>query len=131
MLIIPAGIYEEMVSHCRAGLPNEVCGLLAGTGTEVAKLYPMTNAEPSPVSYYMEPKEQFAAMKDMRREGLSLLAIFHSHPVSPASPSATDVSLAVYDECLYVIVSFAQGEPVTKAFAIVEGKVTEAPFAVR
>lgn len=124
-LTVPHHIFDEMIAYCEDGLPNEVCGILAGNGSEVSALYKMTNSESSPVSYLMDPKEQFLAMKDMRGKGLSMLAIFHSHPASAAYPSAKDVSLAFYDECTYLIVSLAEREPVVKGFSIKEGKVKE------
>jgi len=123
-LVIPREHLELMVTHCRAHHPNEACGLLAGKGSRVTKVYPMSNTEPSPVSYFMEPKEQFRAMKEMRQEGLTMIAIFHSHPQSPAYPSAKDVSLAFYDDAVYVIISLMnQHDPVIKAYTIIDHEV--------
>ncbi|MEW5744790.1 MAG: M67 family metallopeptidase [Nitrospirota bacterium] len=130
-LIIPRHIFDGMVAHCRAGLPDEACGILAGTGSEVAVLYTMTNADPSPVSYLMEPGEQLTAFRDMREKGMQMLAVFHSHPQSPAYPSAKDQSLAFYEDSLYVIVGLAEGEPVVKAFSLRGGEVAETPLVVR
>jgi proteasome lid subunit RPN8/RPN11 len=130
-LFIPKDIFDEMVTHCRQGYPNEACGILAGRGNEVSKVYMMTNTEGSPVSYMMEPSEQFRAMKDMRTNDLSMIAIFHSHPASPACPSAKDLGLAFYDDCVYVIVSLAEAAPVVKGFSIKDGKVKEVNLAVK
>ncbi|TAN40615.1 MAG: M67 family peptidase [Nitrospirae bacterium] len=130
MLTIPSLIFDEMMAHCKAGLPDEACGILAGTGSKVSKLYGMSNTEPSPVSYFMDPAEQFAAMKDMRNNGLSMLAIFHSHPASEAFPSAKDVGLAFYDNAAYVIVSLMRERPEVKAFSIKENKVREIAFKI-
>ena len=124
-LRIPRQIFDEMVAHCRRGLPSEACGILAGQGNEVSKLYAMTNTEGSPVSYMMEPAEQFRAMKDMRINNLAMIAIFHSHPSSPAYPSAKDVGLAFYEECAYVIVSLAEFSPIVKGYSIAGGEVRE------
>ncbi|MBZ0157226.1 MAG: M67 family metallopeptidase [Alphaproteobacteria bacterium] len=135
MLIIPKDIFDAMLAHCREGYPNEVCGILAGSDGEVLKLYRMTNVEPSPVSYLMDAKEQFAVLKDMREKGLTMLAIFHSHPASPAYPSPKDVSLAFYDDCVYLIIGLsgapAGGEPVVQAYSIKEGRVEEKLLSVR
>lgn len=124
-----------MVAHCREGYPDEACGLLAGLGKEVSQLYRMTNADPSPVSYLMDADEQCAAMRDMRERGVAMLAIFHSHPASPAYPSGKDVDLAFYDDCVYIIVGLsggaAEAEPVVKAYTIREGRVEEEPLSVR
>ncbi len=130
-LIIPDIVFTEMLVHCKAGYPNEACGILAGKGSEVSKIYKMANTEKSPVSYFMDSKEQFQVMKDMRDNKLSMLAIFHSHPSSGAYPSAKDVSLAFYEECVYIIVSLIENEPVAKGFVIKEGEIKETAIVVK
>ncbi|OGW58279.1 MAG: hypothetical protein A2Z09_00140, partial [Nitrospirae bacterium RBG_16_43_8] len=117
--------------HCKESHPNEACGILAGSGEEVSKVYKMSNIEKSSVSYFMDSNEQFKVMKDMRENNLSMSAIFHSHPSSPAYPSAKDVSLAFYDNCVYVIVSLMEQEPVVKGFSIREGAVKEVRISVK
>ncbi len=129
-LLIPKEIFGEMVSFCKGALPNEACGILAGAGNKVAKIYKMMNIEKSPVSYFMESGEQFRVMKDIRENKLTMLAIFHSHPSSPAYPSQKDVSLAFYEDCIYVIISLMDREPLAKGFLIKEGKITEADIVV-
>lgn len=115
-----------MLAHCRKAYPDEACGLLAGAGDRVTDIFELTNTEPSPVSYFMDPQEQFRALKEMRGRGLQLTGIFHSHPQSPAYPSSTDIKLAFYDEVVYVIASFVEAEtPVVKAYRITGGSVSE------
>ena len=118
-----------MIAHCRAGYPNEACGILAGRDSAISGIYKMTNAEQSPVSYCMDTSEQFRVMKDLREKSLSMVAIFHSHPSSPANPSGKDIALAFYEDALHVIVSLIGDEPVVKAFSIREGKI--APVEIR
>lgn len=130
-IIIPSHIFDEMLVHCKEGYPNEACGILAGSGNEVSKIYKMTNIENSPISYFMDSNEQFKAMKDMRENNLSILAIFHSHPSSAAYPSAKDISLAFYDDAVYIIVSLMGKEPVVKAFSIMEGDIKEVKIIVK
>lgn len=124
-LVIPEKIYEELIRHCREEAPYEACGILAGRGREVTVAYRMTNAERSSVSYIMDSGEQFRVMKEMRAENLSMLAIYHSHSSSPAYPSSKDVSLAFYEDAVYIIVSLAGEEPVVKAFRINNREITE------
>lgn len=130
-LIIPRTIFDSIILHCKSVYPNEACGILAGEKGTALKIYRMTNAEPSPVSYFMDTKEQFVAMKEMRREGLQMVAIYHSHPASPAYPSGKDVSLAFYPESLYIIVGLSDKDgPDVRAFRIVEGNVSETELEV-
>jgi len=95
-LIIPKKIFDGMLRHCKGGYPNEACGILAGKGNTISKLYEISNTEKSPVSYLMDATEQLKVMKDIRNNDLSMLAIFHSHPSSSACPSGKDVDLAFY-----------------------------------
>ncbi len=131
MLRIRKADLELMVNHCRREFPHEACGILAGGGDAVEKVYPMTNAEPGPAFYLMDPAEQFRVMKEMRHAGRELVGIYHSHTGSPAFPSATDVELAYYPEAVYVIVSLMDRmNPVAKGFSIVEGRISEVPLNI-
>ncbi|MCL5421486.1 MAG: M67 family metallopeptidase [Nitrospirae bacterium] len=129
-LIIPAHIFQEMLAHCRGAHPHEACGILAGKENQVSKIFKMTNIEKSPVSYLLDSTEQFQVMKEIRENNLSMVSIFHSHPASAAYPSPKDVSLAFYEEAVYVIVSLAGKEPEVKAFSIREGKIREVEILV-
>jgi len=124
-LFISKKFFNEMISHCRENYPNEACGILAGKNKEVSKIYKMTNIEKSPVSYEFDSTEHIKTIKDMRENGLSMVAIFHSHPSSPAYPSSKDVNLASYDAAVYVIVSLIEKEPVVKGFSIKEEDIKE------
>lgn len=123
---ITRSIINDLLSHAREGYPNEVCGLMAGRDGIVSRIFRTTNIEKSSVSYMMEPTEQFRAFKDMRTDGLELMAIYHSHPTSPAYPSQTDVRLAYYPEVAYVIASMQKaGSPEIRGFKIIDGGITE------
>lgn len=117
---------EEMIRHAQREYPNEACGLLAGRDSRVEKVYQMTNAEHSPVTYRLDPEEQFRAFTEIEEAGWELLAIYHSHSHSFAYPSATDLELAFYPDCLYLITSLAdRARPVIRAFRIIEGTIEE------
>jgi proteasome lid subunit RPN8/RPN11 len=130
-LVIPPALLDRMVAHCRASYPDETCGIFAGKGGIAEKIYEMTNVEPSPVSYLMDPKEQFLAMKEMRNEGNRMIAIYHSHPQSPPFPSGKDISLAFYPDTVYVIVGLIDRDrPEIRGFEIREGNVSEVPISI-
>jgi proteasome lid subunit RPN8/RPN11 len=130
MVLIPKPLYNEMLAHAHGEYPNECCGLLAGRENRVTRIFRMTNTHHSPVSYFMDPKEQFAVFKEMRTEGTDLVGIFHSHPHTQAYPSNTDVGLAYYPEALYIIISLQGRDPVVNAFRIVDGIITQEEFSV-
>ena len=130
-LFIPSDIFDEMVAHCKAGYPNEACGILAGKNHEISKIYRMVNSKSSTDLYAMDSKEQFAVMRDIREQGLSMVSIFHSHPDAKAYPSQTDVKLAFYDDAVYIIVSLTEKEPEVKAFLITEGTINEVGIVIQ
>jgi len=127
MITISAQQREELVKHAKDSLPHEACGILAGRNGRVERIYKMTNTSDSPETcYFMDAKEQFKVMKEIRGLGLETMGIYHSHTGSEAYPSAKDVELAFYPEAVYVIVSLKDiSNPVVRAFRIVEGKIVE------
>ena len=131
MLEIPMTIFGQMVEQAEAKAPIEACGILAGNNGKVEKLYKMTNIDNSSDHFMMEPKEQFAVVKDIRSNGLKMLAIYHGHPETPARPSAEDIRLALTPDVTYVIVSLQDSDnPVLKGFLIQDGDVTEVPVKI-
>jgi proteasome lid subunit RPN8/RPN11 len=72
----------------------------------------------------MEPREQFTVVKDLRAKGLTMLAIYHSHPESPARPSEEDIKLALTPEVSYLIISLADAAATdVKSYKISSGNV--------
>lgn len=119
--------YDKILSHCKEGLPNESCGLLAGTVEgeikTVTKVYLLTNIDASNEHFSMDPKEQFAALKDARANGVGIIGNFHSHPESPSRPSEEDKRLAFDSTIEYLILSLQEADnPVLKAFGIDKDK---------
>lgn len=130
-LEIPNEIFEQMVTHAKAEVPVEACGILAGSNGKAEKLYKMTNVDKSSDHFMMEPEEQFKVAKDIRAAGLEMLAIYHSHPATPARPSAEDIRLALTPDVTYVIVSLQDADaPVVKGFLIEDSNVTPVPVKV-
>jgi proteasome lid subunit RPN8/RPN11 len=131
MLTIPKHFIDEMINHAKAEAPLECCGILAGKDGAVTHIYKMKNTENDPDKYFMEPKEQFAVIKDMRLKEIDMLAIYHSHPHSPARTSGVDINLAYYPDAVYIIISLMDTvKPVIKGFLIKEGKVEETEIKV-
>ena len=123
---IPEHVLDAMIAQARAEAPVEACGILAGTGARVEKLYTMTNADGSSDHFMMLPEEQFAVVKKMRSAGLKMLAIYHSHPQTPARPSQEDIRLALTPDVIHVILSLQDtARPVVKGFRIDSGRVTQ------
>lgn len=126
MLTLKKEFLKKIISHSKEEFPNEACGILAGKEGKIIKIYRMANTDKSSKTFFMDPKEQLEAMKEIRNLGLDLIGIYHSHLETEAYPSAHDVELAFYPEASYAIVSIKDKEnPSIRSFKIIEGKITE------
>ena len=124
MLKIERQVLEQMIRDARARAPIEACGYLGGSDGVVRSAHPLTNVDNSDEHFSFDPEEQFAAVRAMRERGEKLMAVYHSHPRTPARPSAEDIRLAYDPSLFYLIVSLAGAEPDVRAFRIVKGEVT-------
>ena len=95
MIQLKKSDFEKMLAHAQKELPDEACGLIAGeiSGTDkiVKKVYLLTNIDHSNEHFSLDPKEQLAAVKDMRANGLVPLGNWHSHPESPGRGQAAGI----------------------------------------
>jgi len=116
-----------MLAHARNSPQIECCGLLAGSGGVIHRIFPTPNALDSAVAYQIAPLELFRALRRMRADGLDHLGMYHSHPHSENIPSPTDVQQAYYPDQPYFIVAPWPGAPrPVRAFMIRQGIVEEA-----
>jgi proteasome lid subunit RPN8/RPN11 len=127
-LQIEEKILTAMLKHGRREEPNEACGYLAARNGVVCHHFELTNIDAAPDHYSMDPAEQFAAIRRMRQEGLQVVAVYHSHPETPARPSVEDIRLAHDPDKVYVIVSLMAGVAPIRAFKINRGEVVEVPL---
>lgn len=122
---------KEIVAQARREAPAECCGILAGGSSgAVTRVFEMVNTKGSAEEFLMDPAEQFAVADELGRDSLTMLAVYHSHPASPARPSAHDISMAFYEDVAYLITSLAADEPDTRAYRIVKGEPAEIPVVV-
>ena len=94
-----------MIAAAHHAKPSECCGVLLGTPGEIAETVPTRNLADDPNRFLIDPKAHFDARREGRRRGLEIVGFYHSHPHSPAVPSATDLAEASYPDHLYAIVS--------------------------
>lgn len=133
MVHLPRAIRDEMVAHAFEGRPNEICGLLAGRGSEVTHLFRARNKEQAraAVRYEIDPADLLKIFREIDDLGLDHVGIYHSHTHTQAYPSATDIRLAFYSDALYFLVSLMDpGDPSVRAFWIRDGEVTEEAIEV-
>jgi proteasome lid subunit RPN8/RPN11 len=112
-------ILEAIVRHAEEEAPHECCGLLMGQGEIITHHRPMKNVLASNVRYEIEAQALFQFFKDLRAANQKHLGIYHSHPVSEAYPSETDVRESFYPDCTYFIVSLKNPSlPLVRAFRL-------------
>ena len=130
MIKISRADFQKILDHAVSELPNEACGLISGKlegGDKIIeKVYLLTNIDKSNEHFSLDPKEQLAAIKDMRAAGLSPLGNWHSHPESPSRPSDEDKRLAYDKTASYMILSLMEREnPVLNSFHIEGDEATK------
>lgn len=123
MIKLTKSDFEKILAHAVKELPDEACGLIAGTvedgDKEIKKVYLLTNIDHSNEHFSLDPKEQLEAIKDMRKNGFVPLGNWHSHPESPSRLSEEDKRLAFDSKASYMILSLMDREnPVLNSFKI-------------
>ena len=122
---ITGTIATAIEAHARRDHPAECCGLLSGKNGLITDIHPVRNEADKPETrYFATPEELFAAMRRIREAGQALLGVYHSHPRTPAYPSASDVEMAFYPEAIYFIISL---EPTVelRAYKIEESRIED------
>lgn len=125
-LIVPEPIRDEIIAHARDHWPRECCGIIAGKNGEITRLHRLTNLEQSVNRYLFDDEEFYKVYWEIENRGEELLSVYHSHPVTVAYPSKTDVEFAFWPEAVYLICSLeVEGSPVIRGFRIVDGVISE------
>lgn len=120
---------SQMLDQLQSEAPYEGCGILSGIDDVVMNVYPMTNGAHREDFFLMVPEEQFKVIKDIRKKGQKMLAVYHSHPTSRAYPSDKDIEMAHYEDIYYIIVSLKDGVDV-RAYKIKDKQVKEEDIIV-
>jgi proteasome lid subunit RPN8/RPN11 len=127
-----------MIQQAQAELPNECCGLLAGTidttGPQplarVAFRYPLVNEAASPREFISEPYSMFSAERDRKERGLEFVAVYHSHPLSAPIPSRTDLERNYSPDVMNLIISLEQETPSVRAWWLTDTDYCEAEWEI-
>lgn len=162
-LSIPQHVLDDLIAHARELDPYECCGFLAGTDNTVTRVYRIKNVvsldgaaqaasfddakvahlsrlspeERAEIAFIMDAQEMFQAVKDIRKQGLTLQVVYHSHPHDPARPSVTDIKIASEWEenwsrlnltlPIYMLISLIdKAHPDVRAYWIKNGSVSSA-----
>jgi proteasome lid subunit RPN8/RPN11 len=129
-LQIEQKILTAMQAHGRREEPNEACGYLAAKDGIASRHFELTNIDAAPDHYSMDPAEQFAAIRQIRAEGMQVAGVYHTHPDTPARPSMEDIRLAYHPDLVYVIVSLMAGVEPVLAYKMNQSEVVQVPLQV-
>jgi [CysO sulfur-carrier protein]-S-L-cysteine hydrolase len=125
-------VYDAMVAHALTTPTLECCGLLSGRDGTITRLFQTPNvAENKAVRYEAAPLDVRRILEEIDGAGEQHLGIYHSHPNSPAYPSATDRKLAAYDVSYFVISLKSRAKPSVRAFRICKRSPTDEEAEVR
>jgi proteasome lid subunit RPN8/RPN11 len=130
-LSLPAKLAMQLLEHASGELPNESCALLGGDPVRghVTSVHPAGNRLASQYRYDVEPRDLVRIIHQLEEAGDALVAIFHSHPRSPAVPSGTDVREARYP-VVHLVASLADSEPVMRAWTIEAATAREVTLTI-
>jgi proteasome lid subunit RPN8/RPN11 len=125
--VLPAEMQTAIIAHARLEAPRECCGVIAGRDGVPVKLIETRNVAEGNRLYEIDPAQLIELeFRELPRIEAEIIAIYHSHPASPAFPSATDRALAFWPEAVYLICSLADPErPVVRGFRLRDGEVAE------
>jgi proteasome lid subunit RPN8/RPN11 len=139
-MILTHSQLEQIYEQARRDAPFETCGMIGGKDGRALKIYPIKNtAENRVKNYLMDGVEQIRAMQDMDDNGYDIVSIYHSHPVSRAYPSVTDLRDAydpalqepTYPGAVYIIVTLMNPEPEAHGYLLNGETITETELVIQ
>lgn len=125
---LPRKLTNRLLHLAQISPDSEICGLIgADSDGQPVTCYPISNSADTPQNrFLLDAGQQIAAMKQMRERHENLFAIYHSHPHTPALPSASDVEQAAYPEALHLIISLnTKGVLELRGFQIRDQQISE------
>ncbi|MFE3460187.1 Mov34/MPN/PAD-1 family protein [Nocardiopsis aegyptia] len=133
MLSIDRSIYDKIVAHARRDHPDEACGIVAGPegSDRPERFVEMMNAARSPTFYEFDSTEYKQVYDQMWDRDEDFVVIYHSHTMTEAYPSRTDITYAQWPQAHYVLVSTRESDTVEfRSYRIIDGEVTEEPVEI-
>lgn len=99
---------DAILAEAAHAAPEEACGLLLGADGRVLEVRPAANVAQDKARHFeIDPVALIDAHRAERGGGPRLIGYYHSHPVGPPEPSATDREQAAGDGKVWAIA--AQG----------------------
>lgn len=118
---------QEIISQAKAGVPNEICGLIF-KDDKGCRVVQIPNTANSHAFFVMEDAALLRAFQEMVDNGEEFYAVYHSHPRSNSHPSSTDIDMFAYPDAWYLIYSVV-GDDIS-AWRIRDGEAATEPVVV-
>jgi [CysO sulfur-carrier protein]-S-L-cysteine hydrolase len=124
---LPEQMRSAIVDHAMRDAPRECCGIIAGRDGVPMTLFETRNVAAGNRFYEIDPQQLIdLEFRELPAQDVEIVAIYHSHPESPAYPSATDVELAFWPDAVFLICSLANRDrPEIRGFRIRDGAIHE------
>ena len=104
-LVVTRQAIDRIFAEAAASHPLECCGLLLGKGDRIGEVRPAANIHPDPKRFFeIDPQTLIDAHRNARSGGPLLIGYYHSHPLGPPEPSATDRAHGTGDGKVWAIV---------------------------
>ena|SRR5215203_4922583 len=132
VLILPRAVQVEMIEHARRELPREAVGLVAGNERlRATAVLPLVNRIERH-AFFADPYSQYQAYQRIKAEGLTTIAVYHSHPFGGPNLSDVDVHVGERNRLLQIVIamSWPQGaETILHAYTILDGIPWQIPVS--
>jgi proteasome lid subunit RPN8/RPN11 len=97
LIELPRPLAAALLQHADEAAPEEACGFVVLLGQRVVRIERTRNASATPTVHFTFDQRGYQRIVQVEKEereraGRDVdIGIYHSHPASPARPSATDV----------------------------------------
>ena len=135
---------DQLESWARSQLPTESCALLVGRFLQISNeetgekriqaivndIYFMKNIDDSSVSFRIDPEEHYKVIVEAQKKQMEIVAIYHSHPVTP-SPSGVDLSyMKIHDYAAWVIRGITERNHEVKAYQLYNDQLIDVDIII-
>jgi proteasome lid subunit RPN8/RPN11 len=126
VLELPRAMVDQVVAHARRDHPDECCGVIAGKAGVATRLFEMDNADRSPTGFTFDSDQWLKTYRSIDDADEDQLVVYHSHTMTEAFPSRTDVLWSRNTEFQHwLLVSTRSDEEEIRSFVITDGDVVE------
>lgn len=130
---IRRSVLDSIVTHARRTTPEECCGLLIGSESEIIEAVATANAATDPRRRYeIDPADYMTQIRRCRESAanggpvIRVVGAYHSHPHGRPEPSPTDVEQAFADFLFLIAGPAAETDPcIVHAYQLIDGNLRQ------